>query len=102
MSMVYGPGDPLHRFFPLLKRITDGRSSILHSEDLAAWRGPRGYVENVAHAIAVVATSDQAAGRIYNICEEPNLSATALQSEIVKQMNWQRKIVGLPRRQEPK
>jgi hypothetical protein len=30
LPMVYGPGDPLHRFFPLLKRITDGRSSILH------------------------------------------------------------------------
>jgi nucleoside-diphosphate-sugar epimerase len=63
LPMAYGPGDPLHRFFPLLKRVTDGRSSILLSEDLAGWRGPRGYVENVAHAIAVVATSDQAAGK---------------------------------------
>ena len=75
--MVYGPGDPLHRFFPLLKRVADGRSSIPFSEDLAAWRGPRGYVENVARAIAVVATSDQAAGRIYNIGDEPNLSELA-------------------------
>ena len=42
LPMVYGPGDPLHRFFPLLKRFDDGRSSILLSDDLAAWRGPRG------------------------------------------------------------
>jgi len=102
LPMVYGPGDPLHRFFPLLKRVTDGRSSILLSDDLAAWRGPRGYVENVAHAIAVVATSDQAAGRIYNICEEPSLSELAWQSKIAEQMNWHGKFVVLPRAQTPK
>ena len=102
LPMVYGPGDPLHRFFPLLKRVTDGRSSILLSEDLAGWRGPRGYVENVAHAIAVVATSDQAAGRIYNICEEPSLSELAWQTKIASQMNWHGKFVVLPREQTPK
>lgn len=53
LPMVYGPGDYLHRFFPLLKRFDDGRSSILLADDLAAWRGPRGYVENIAHAIAL-------------------------------------------------
>src|SRR2546425_10648068 len=36
MRMEYGPGDPLHRFFPLLKRFDDGRSSILLADDLAA------------------------------------------------------------------
>jgi nucleoside-diphosphate-sugar epimerase len=102
LPMVYGLGDPLHRFCPLLKRVTDGRSSILLSEDLAGWRGPRGYVENVAHAIAVVATSNQAAGRIYNICEEPSLSELAWQSKIAKQMNWHGKFVVLPREQTPK
>jgi nucleoside-diphosphate-sugar epimerase len=102
LPMVYGPGDPLHRFFPLLKRVADGRSCILFSEDLAAWRGPRGYVENVAHAIAVVATSDQAAGRIYNICDEPCLSELAWQSKIAKQMNWHGRFVLLPREQMPK
>ena len=102
LPMVYGPGDPLHRFFPLLKRVADGRSSILFSEDLAAWRGPRGYVENVAHAIAVVATSDQAAGRIYNICDEPSLSELAWQSKIAKQINWNGKFVLLARGQTPK
>jgi nucleoside-diphosphate-sugar epimerase len=102
LPMVYGPGDPLHRFFPLLKRLTDGRSSILLPKDFARWQGPRGYVENVAHAIAVVATSDQAAGRIYNICEEPSLPELAWQTRIAKQMNWTGKFVVLPRGQTPK
>src|SRR6266849_792467 len=82
LPMVYGPGDPLHRFFPLLKRFADGRSSILLPDDFASWRGPRGYVENVAHAIALAATSEQAAGRIYNICEEPSLSELEWQTSL--------------------
>jgi nucleoside-diphosphate-sugar epimerase len=86
----------------LLKRFADGRSSILLSEDFAAWRGPRGYVENIAHAIAVVATSDQTAGCIYNICEEPNLSDLAWQTKIAKRMNWRGKFVTLPREETPK
>jgi nucleoside-diphosphate-sugar epimerase len=102
LPMVYGPGDPLHRFFPLLKRFTDGRSSILLPEDFAAWRGPRGYVENVAHAIAVVATSNQAAGRIYNICEKPSLSELVWQTRIAKHVNWPGNFVVLPKEQTPK
>src|SRR5713101_8049614 len=86
-----------HRFFPLLKRFADGRSSILLPDDFASWRGPRGYVENVAHAIALAATSEQAAGRIYNICEEPSLSELEWQTRITKQMNWPGKFVVLPR-----
>jgi len=102
LPLVYGPGDPLHRFFPLLKRFADGRSSILFADDFAAWRGPRGYVENVAHAIALAATSDRAAGRVYNICEEPTLSELDWQARIAKQMNWPGRFVVLPRERTPK
>lgn len=102
LPMVYGPGDPLHRFFPLLKRIADGRSSILLAGDFAAWRAPRGYVDNVAHAIALAATSDQAAGRIYNVCQEPMLSELTWQTRIAKQIEWTGKFVVLPRERTPK
>jgi nucleoside-diphosphate-sugar epimerase len=102
LPMVYGPGDPLHRFFPLLKRIADGRSFVLLSDDFARWRGPRGYVENVAHAIAIAATSDRAAGRIYNICEEPTLPEVDWQKQIAKQMRWTGEFVVLSRAQVPK
>jgi nucleoside-diphosphate-sugar epimerase len=101
LPMVYGPGDRLHRFFPLLKRFADGRSSILLAEDLAAWRGPRGYVENIAHAIALAATSDQAAG-VYNVCEEPTLSELEWQKSIATQAQWPGTFVVLPRERTPK
>ncbi len=38
LPMVYGPGDPLHRFYPVVKRIADRRRHIIFPETLAAWR----------------------------------------------------------------
>src|SRR5713226_9743765 len=38
LPMVYGPGDPLHRFYPVVKRIADSRRHIIFPETLAAWR----------------------------------------------------------------
>src|SRR5438876_10759362 len=64
LPMVYGPGDPLHRFYPVVKRIADGRRHIIFPEPLAAWHSPRGYVENVAAAIALTATDERAARRV--------------------------------------
>jgi nucleoside-diphosphate-sugar epimerase len=102
LPMVYGPGDPLHRWFPLVKRCADGRPAILLPDDFAAWRAPRGYVDNVAHAIALAATSEQAAGRVYNICDEPTLPELEWQARIAKQINWPGRFVVLPRERMPK
>ncbi|MGH9639201.1 MAG: NAD-dependent epimerase/dehydratase family protein [Bryobacteraceae bacterium] len=62
LPFVYGPRDPLHRLFPYWKRMDDRRAAILLQDDIAAWRGSRGYVENVAAAIALATISDRAAG----------------------------------------
>ena len=101
LPMVYGAGDVAHRLSPLLKRIADGRPVVILPEDLAAWRAPRGYVENVAHAIALAATSAHAPGRIYNICEGPCLSELEWQKAIAEQMNWTGKFVVLPVERTP-
>ena len=61
LPMVYGPGDPLRRFHGMLKRMDDRRPAILFEQSFAAWRSPRGFVENVAAAIALAATNDRAA-----------------------------------------
>lgn len=68
LPMVFGPGDPLHRLFPVIKRVDDGRRAILLDERMAAWRATRGYVENVAAAIARAATAPAARG-VYNVGE---------------------------------
>jgi nucleoside-diphosphate-sugar epimerase len=82
LPMVYGPGDPLHRLFPLLKRMDDGRPAILFEERTAAWRAPRGYVENVAAAIVGAALDDRAAGRVYNVGE----------AEALTELEWARRV----------
>ena len=38
LPMVYGPGDYMHRVFPYLKRMQDGRSAIILEEGMAGWR----------------------------------------------------------------
>ena len=102
LPMVYGVQDPLTRFLPIVKRIADGRSRIILSADYAAWRGPRGYRDNVAHAIALAALMDRSAGRIYNVCDEPCVTELEWQTRIAKQANWGGKFVVLAREQTPK
>jgi nucleoside-diphosphate-sugar epimerase len=102
LPMVYGPGDPLHRMHGVLKRIADDRPAIVLADDYALWRGPRGYVENVAHAIALASVSEHAQGRTYHVCEEPCLPELEWQKRIAAQTEWSGKFVVIPRQKTPK
>ena len=102
LPMVYGPGDPLHRFYPVVKRVADRRHHIIFPDTLAAWRSPRGYVENVAAAIALAATEDRAARRIYNVCEEPSFSELEWARRIASEMRWEGEFVVLPVERTPR
>jgi nucleoside-diphosphate-sugar epimerase len=101
LPMVFGPGDRLHRLHGTVRRIRDGRPFILLPEEHAAWRGPRGYVENVAYAIALTATSSRAAGRIYHVCDEPTMTELAWQEKIAAETQWTGRFVLLPRERVP-
>jgi nucleoside-diphosphate-sugar epimerase len=96
LPMVYGPGDPLHRFFPLVRRMDDGRRAILMSTAAAAWRSPRGFVANVAAAIALATTSDKAAGRVYNVAEQPSYSELEWATRVAASIGWKGAFVILP------
>lgn len=101
LPMIYGPGDRLHRFYPVVKRIADGRRHIIFAETLAAWHSPRGYVENVAAAIALAATDERALGRIYNVCEQPSFSELDWARKIATAMQWKGEFVTLPVQRTP-
>jgi len=102
LPMIYGPGDPLHRFHPVLKRIDDGRKQIIFADDVAPLRTPRGYVENVAAAVALAATSQQAVGRVYNVCEAESFGELDWARQIVAAVGWQGEFVVLPHDRTPK
>jgi nucleoside-diphosphate-sugar epimerase len=88
LPMVYGPNDPLHRFLPIVKRIGDGRKSILFSSAMAGWRATKGYVEDVGRTIALAAASPQAAGRVYNVGEADTLTELDWARAVARAMRW--------------
>jgi nucleoside-diphosphate-sugar epimerase len=102
LPMIYGPGDPLHRFHPVLKRMDDGRKQIIFADDVALLRTPRGYVEDVAAAVALAATSPQSAGKIYNVCETDSFGELDWARKIAAATNWPGEFVVLPHDQTPK
>jgi nucleoside-diphosphate-sugar epimerase len=74
LPMVYGPGDPYRRLRPLLGKMALDGSEIRIDRRRAGWRWTRGYVDDVADAIALAITDPRAAGRLYNVGEEDALA----------------------------
>src|SRR4051794_34694820 len=101
LPMVYGPGDRLRRFQPIVKRVVDRRRTMLFEEKFSAWVGPRGYVENVAAAIALAAVDDRAAGRIFNVGEQDQPTELEWARRIADAMQWTGRFVTLPRDRMP-
>ena len=93
LPMVYGPGDPLHRLYPTVQQVQEGRP-ILLEESFAAWVTCRGYVETVAQAIALAATSKKGAGRVYNVGEPAPCTEAELAAKVGR-------VVVLPRERMP-
>jgi nucleoside-diphosphate-sugar epimerase len=75
LPMVYGPGDPHHRVAADLRRLGDAPGGLLQLHPLeAAWRCTRGYVDDVAAAIALATTHSEALGKTYNLGEPDALT----------------------------
>lgn len=96
LPQVYGPGDPQHRLFEFLKRMTDGRAFILLEEGRAQWRWTRGYVENVAAAISLAVTDSRAAGRIYNVGDKEAFTEMEWVQCIGETVGWKGAIKVIP------
>jgi nucleoside-diphosphate-sugar epimerase len=94
--MVYGPRDRQHRWFPYLKRMADGRPAILLGQGLSAWRWTRGYVENVAAAVALAVSDPQAIGRVYNVGEEDASSEAEWVHALAAAVGWTGEVVIVP------
>jgi len=85
----------------VIRRIDDHRPAIIFEEGMAAWRAPRGYVENVSAALALAATSERATGRIYNVAERPVFSELEWSRKIAVAAGWNGEFVVLPKDRTP-
>jgi nucleoside-diphosphate-sugar epimerase len=74
LPATHGPGDPQRRLARYVRAMEDGRPAIVLGETQARWRWSRGYVENVAAAIALAVGDRRAAGRTYNVAAPTALS----------------------------
>jgi nucleoside-diphosphate-sugar epimerase len=97
LPMIYGPGDRLHRFRPVLQQMDGNPAKVEMEEGWAEWKSPRGYVENVAEAIALAAVSERAAGRVYNVAEQPAFTELEWARKIAAAMGWMGEFVSVPK-----
>jgi nucleoside-diphosphate-sugar epimerase len=101
LPMIYGPGDPRHRFFPMLKRMDDQRPVIVLPRSVANWKSPRGYVENVAAAITLATASEQARDRVYNVAEAESFSEFEWARMLAHAIGWGGEFVVLEDEEAP-
>jgi nucleoside-diphosphate-sugar epimerase len=93
LPAVYGQHDYQHRLFPYLKRMNDRRPAIVLDEQIARWRWTRGYVDNVAVAIALAVTDERASGRVYNVGEDHALTEAEWVRAIGRAASWEGEVV---------
>ncbi len=97
LPAVYGPGDTQHRLFDYVKRMDDKRPVIILGEGQARWRWSRGYVENVADAIVLAVTNENAARRVYNVGETEALAESQWVHAVGRAAEWDGEVVTVPK-----
>ena len=68
LPMIFGPGDKQRRFAWAIKGAKAGEPFRLDKRG-AAWLNSYAYIDDVAEALALAATMEEAAGRIYNVAQ---------------------------------
>jgi len=96
LPAVHGEGDYQRRLFMEVRRFETQRPYILVQQDAASWLWSRGYVGNVARAIALVATDERAVGRVYNAPVDPPLTQRAWLETCARIAGWRGEIVEVP------
>ena len=101
LPIVYGPGDVRRRrTAPYMTRMLDGRTAIVMDERVSAWTATRGYVENVAAAIAEAVANERAVGRTYNVGDTA-LTERQWARKLAEAAGWSGRIVVMPHDQVP-
>jgi nucleoside-diphosphate-sugar epimerase len=94
---LYGPYQIAPREWCVVRRILDGRRSIVVPEDGLSLNHSA-YVENAAHAILLaIDRPEVSAGQIYNCGDERLLTLRQVIEIVAKSLNYELEIVSMPR-----
>ncbi|MEL6271322.1 MAG: NAD-dependent epimerase/dehydratase family protein, partial [Chloroflexota bacterium] len=95
LPMVYGEYDYQKRIAGYVRRMADGRSHIFIDERMANWRAPRGYIDNMAHAVLCLAAEPKTMNRIYHVAEPHTSARTEVEwvRAIGAAANWHGEII---------
>lgn len=93
LPMVYGPDDPQARVTGGLARLRSAGDTLRLNPAEAAWRCTRGYVEDVADAIALAALDGRAAGATCNVGEADALTEREWLEAVAQAGGWKGEVV---------
>lgn len=96
LPMVYGEGDKQRRLSPYLEQLKAGAASIKLAELHSEQRVTRGYVENMAHAVALAITSDASAGKTYNVADDVTLAEADFVRALIGSAGFNAKVEAVP------
>lgn len=96
LPIIYGPNDEQHRLFNYVRRMDDGREAIILDEARASLRWSRGFVDNVAAAVAIAVADPRSAGRIFNVAPRETPTEAEWVRSIGDVCGWSGKIVVAP------
>ena len=85
LPIVYGPRDTQRRLRAYVRHMDTTGEPLLVDPGI---RISRGYVENVADAVALAATDERAAGRTYNVGEPDALTEVEWAREVASAAGW--------------
>jgi nucleoside-diphosphate-sugar epimerase len=84
LPMVYGEGDRQRRLSGYLKKLKAGAKTITLGATHSAWRSNRGFVDNMASAIAAAILKDTSAGKTYNVADATALTEKEFVEEVIR------------------
>lgn len=94
--LIYGPGQILPREWMVVKRVLDGRRTMIVADGGLTLR-TAGYGPNVGHALALVAENQSnAAGKTYNVADEHCLSTAQTITVLAEALDVEIELVSMP------
>jgi nucleoside-diphosphate-sugar epimerase len=93
LPMVYGPGDRQRRVATYVEKLRDGAETLRLNSAQGAWRCTRGYVEDVAAAVALAMLSEASVGETLNVGEPTALTEAEWARAIAVAAGWKGEIL---------